>query len=710
MAEASVIAAFAIAATNKSSSQTVRESCATVGLIGSSAILVHFSGGLIEMHFHFFVMVAVVTLYQSWTPFLLAIAFVVIHHGTVGILDPSQVYNHPSAIANPWKWAFIHGLFIAGESAAGLTAWKMNERGLERERHARVKLQTANSDLAEAQSMAGIGSWDWDLGNDRVWWSDELYRIFDVSPDSFTPTYEGFMQSVHKDDQLRVRAIVEEAFTRGTDFGYQSKVLRPDGTARVVHALGKAIFDPDGSVSRMVGTVQDITDRKVLEERVEYQAFHDSLTGLANRALFLDRVDHALSRRVSIPLAVLFVDLDDFKTVNDSLGHGAGDELLVHVASQIHDVLRPVDTFARIGGDEFAILLEDLIDDDQAIAIAKRILGCLSEPINVSGTELLVRASIGIALSDTAKQITTGELLRHADTAMYAAKRKGKGSYELFQDDMAEAVVERLRMKADLQRAVNNQEFVLHYQPIIELDSGEITGVEALVRWMHPEHGMIPPLEFIPFAEETGLIIPLTKWVLHEACRTAAGWVGVGGRPITVAVNISAVRFRHPGLEVELLQTLEETGMAPERLVLEITESVLVQDSDDIAARLGRLKKLGVKIAIDDFGTGYSSLSYLRDFPLDLLKVDKSFIDAIDLGPEESALARAVIKLGRTLGLKVVAEGIEGEGQARKLQTLLCDFGQGYLFSKPVEAARIDALLKDDRIEMPPTRSLAKAG
>ena len=698
LGEAGVIATFAAAATSKHFSSIIRASFATIGLIGCSAILVHFSGGLIEMHFHFFVMVAVVTLYQAWTPFLLAIAFVVLHHGTVGVLDAANVYNHPSAIGNPWKWALIHGLFIAGESAAGLAAWKMNERGLQSERGARKELESANTDLAEAQAMASIGSWDWDIVKDRVWWSDELYRIFAVDKEEYTPSYEGFMDRIHLDDVARVRASVEEAFTGGKNFDYESRIMLPDGSIRVIQALGKSIFGPDGNVARMAGTVQDITVRKTLEEHVEYQAFHDSLTGLANRALFLDRVDHALSRqqRVSTSLAVLFVDLDDFKTVNDSMGHGAGDSLLIEIGSQIQKVLRPSDTLARLGGDEFAILLEDLSQDNQAKTIANRILDFLSEPVHLGETDLMVRASIGIAFSDLRDVVTTEEILRQADTAMYAAKSGGKGTYVIFEDGMAEAAVERLRMKADLQRAVDNNEFVLHYQPIVKVASGEITGVEALVRWEHPDRGMVSPAEFIPFAEETGLILPMTNWVLRDACSTAVGWVGSGGRPLTVAVNISALRFRQPGLEKEIERVLEETGMAAERLVLEITESLLVQDADDVAARLAKLKKLGVQLAIDDFGTGYSSLSYLRDFPIDLLKVDKAFIDSIALGPEDSALAKAVIKLGRTLGLKVVAEGVEDGDQSRILRLLGCEYAQGYLFSRPVEADRITSLLKSN--------------
>ncbi len=445
----------------------------------------------------------------------------------------------------------------------------------------------------------------------------------------------------------------------------------------------------------MVGTVQDITERKALEARIEHQAFHDSLTGLANRALFLDRVDHALSRRVGAEtnsLAVMFLDLDDFKTVNDSMGHGVGDDLLVEVASQISSALRPSDTFARLGGDEFGILLEDLLNEKQATDVAERILEILTIPVPLADTELQARASIGIAWADP-NTTTTEELVRHADTAMYAAKRQGKGSFALFEPSMGDAVVQRLNMRADLQRAIADGEFILHYQPIVELDSGQVSGAEALVRWEHPVRGLVPPLQFIPYAEETGLIIPLTTWVLTEACMTAAKWEREHSRPFAIAVNISAVRFRHPGLEAEIVDVLHSSGLPPERLTLEITESVLMKDVEEVTRRLHRLKDLGVKIAIDDFGTGYSSLSYLRDFPIDLLKIDKSFVDSIALGPEDSALARAVIRLGKTLGIQTVAEGVEEGAQSTTLRRLKCDYAQGYLFSKPIDAAGIEALL-----------------
>ena len=694
MLEAAIVAACAVGASLKGSRPEAREALATLGLVISSAILVHFSDGLIEMHFHFFVMVAVVTLYQSWTPFLLAIGFVVLHHGTVGVLDSSAVYNHSEAIADPWTWALIHGLFIAGASAAGLTAWKLNEVAIDGERKARHQLEDANQELAAAQALAHVGSWDWDVAEDDVWWSDELYRIFGVTP-SGPVRLDTFLELVHEDDRARVEGIIGDAIDAGTDFSYGARIVRPNGTVRLIDALGTVEKDEAGVVVRAAGTVQDVTDRKSLEDKIQHQAFHDSLTGLANRDLFIDRVGHALSRqgRVSKPLAVLFLDLDDFKTVNDSLGHRAGDELLVDVARRIDEAIRPGDTVARLGGDELAILLEDLTGVDGAVFVADRITALFERPFVVDGAELSVHASIGIAFSSPGDGRSPDDLLRDADIAMYEAKRGGKATFELFEVGMRVAASERLSLKADLQTAVENGELEIHYQPIVRLTDGHVSSVEALVRWRHPERGLVAPLDFIPFAEESGLIVPIGRWVLREACRTAASWDGEN-KP-SVSVNVSPVEFRHAGFVEELTQALAETGLAPERLVLEITESALVEDVEKVVERLAELKRLGVQLAIDDFGTGYSSLSYLKHFAIDVLKIDKAFVDSIAMGAEDSALARAVLKLGQSLNLKIVAEGVEQGVQADVLRSLGCPLAQGYLFSRPVQADALADLLDE---------------
>jgi diguanylate cyclase (GGDEF)-like protein/PAS domain S-box-containing protein len=456
----------------------------------------------------------------------------------------------------------------------------------------------------------------------------------------------------------------------------------------------------DENVKGIVLNTRDVSERKAFEEQLAHQAFHDSVTGLANRALFKDRVEHALERqgREGEPVSVLFMDLDDFKTINDSLGHAAGDQLLGEVGDRVKNTLRTADTAARLGGDEFAILLEDGGDGVDAAEVAARILASLEGPFHLEGKEVFARASIGIASADLTR--TSGpegaeELLRNADVAMYMAKEAGKGRYQVFEPAMHDTALKRLELKADLQRAVDNAEFVLHYQPVIELESGTVEGVEALVRWMHPQRGMVPPLDFIPLAEETGLIVPIGKWVLREACLQAVELQTryPSNPPLSMAVNLSARQLQRPEIVGEIAETLMETGLDPQSLILEITESVMMQDMDLSIQRLAELKELGVKLAVDDFGTGYSSLNYIRRFPVDILKVDKSFVDGVNLGGEESALTAAIIELAGILKLRPVAEGIERADQLEKLLDLKCDLGQGFYFARPLPLEGIDELL-----------------
>jgi diguanylate cyclase (GGDEF)-like protein/PAS domain S-box-containing protein len=457
----------------------------------------------------------------------------------------------------------------------------------------------------------------------------------------------------------------------------------------------------DENVGGIVLNTRDISERKAFEEQLQHQAFHDSVTNLANRALFRDRVQHALERqsRDAQPISVLFMDLDDFKTINDSLGHAAGDQLLREVGERVRNVLRTADTAARLGGDEFAVLLEDGGDGVEAADVASRVLASLEGPFHLENKEVFVRASIGIAtampMSEDGPE-TAEELLRNADVAMYMAKEAGKGRYQIFEPAMHDTALRRLELKADLQRAIDNHEFVLHYQPVIELKSGEISGVEALVRWNHPQRGMVPPLEFIPLAEETGLIMQIGAWVLEEASRQA---VALRERfpmrePLHMAVNLSARQLQRPEIAQDVAEILARTGLDASHLILEITESVMMADVQLSLQRLSELKDLGVKLAVDDFGTGYSSLNYIQQFPVDILKVDKSFIDAFNTADtRKSALTATIIKLAEDLDLRPVAEGIERADQLEKLLDLHCDLGQGYYFARPLPLDGIDELL-----------------
>ncbi len=471
---------------------------------------------------------------------------------------------------------------------------------------------------------------------------------------------------------------------------------RKDGSVCQLEGVFNNLIDVP-SVGGIVVTARDVTERRALEDRLAHQAFHDSLTGLANRALFADRVGHALDRglRRNNLFAVLFIDLDDFKTVNDSLGHAAGDELLVNVARRIESCLRPEDSCARLGGDEFAVLIESISSPESGEIVARRVLDAMGQPLSILGSDVVVQGSVGIALG-TGEQ-TTSEILRSADLAMYRAKGEGKGRYALYEPSMHEGVRERLALKADLQRAIHSEEFDVHYQPIVALQSSGIAGVEALLRWRHPERGLVTPTEFIGLAEETGLILPLGRLVLYRACEQLAYWRRVGHRDLGVSVNISAKQLSSRQLPSEVTAALAESSLDPSALTLEITESVLL-DSQVVIGRLEELRALGVRIAIDDFGTGYSSLNYLLRFPVDSLKIAKAFIDELGSSSEQERLVAAIIRLGATLGLDTVAEGIETQSQRERLRALKCQFGQGYFFSRPMSADELSPVLVRARV------------
>lgn len=450
----------------------------------------------------------------------------------------------------------------------------------------------------------------------------------------------------------------------------------------------------------MEGTIIDITERKLLEEQLLHQAFHDPLTDLPNRSLFMDRLEHALVRagRSTTEVAVLFLDLDEFKVINDSLGHKVGDQLLIAVGRRIETCIRAGDTVARLGGDEFTVLLEDVEAVREAVEIAERIANELQRPFHVEGQDLFITTSVGIALSGPGHDQPT-DLLRNADIAMYEAKKAGKARYALFEPGMNSRLWERMQTETELRRALEHNEFTVHYQPVVELETGRVMELEALVRWQHPTRGLVAPAEFIPVAEESGLILPLGEWVLREACRHMRGWQQKQGRddaPLLLSVNLSPRQFRHPRLVEDIVESLEETGLDPRHLKLEITESVALDNTEATIATLRDLRSLGISIAIDDFGMGYSALSYLKRYPVDTLKLDRSFVDGMGHDIEDTAIVNAVIAFARTLSLSVTAEGIETVEQLTQLQSLGCDQGQGYYFAKPMTAEAVTALLATD--------------
>ncbi|HEY7273113.1 MAG TPA: EAL domain-containing protein [Actinoplanes sp.] len=482
---------------------------------------------------------------------------------------------------------------------------------------------------------------------------------------------------------------------RGPSEGVDLTAVRADGQALQVECAGRDLRD-DPTVAGLVLTVRDVTVRRQLENDLAYQAFHDGLTGLANRVLFQNRLEHAarLAQSDGSTIGVLFVDLDDFKEVNDTLGHAAGDQLLIAVGQRIAHTVGSLDTAARMGGDEFAIVVPDAQSPEAVDELAARIVAALAVPVEVSdgagGTHIVSSAgSVGVATSQEAAG--TAELQRQADLALYVAKGEGKNTWQRYQSGLHAAVVQRLALRSDLSDAVAQDQLVLRFQPIVDLPTEAMVGVEALVRWNHPTRGLLAPDQFIDVAEESGAIVEIGGWVLREALRTIVEWkVSTPDSSLQyVSVNVSARQFRTPGFVDQVRAALADTGAPPQSLLLEITESLLLRDADTVAADLRTLRGLGVRIAIDDFGTGYSSLSYLRHMPVDKLKIDKSFIDEILHSDEQLALVEAIVNLARTLRLAVIAEGIEHPAHRFKLMELGCPYGQGYLFSKPVSAAEI---------------------
>ena len=504
----------------------------------------------------------------------------------------------------------------------------------------------------------------------------------------------------------RYEEFMRQLADHGSVSAFEIQFCRKDKTEIWVSLHARPVFDSQGCVELVEGMLEDITLRKRAEQQLLHNAFYDSLTGLPNRALFIDRLERALERarrrREKYVFAVLFLDIDSFKTINESLGHAAGDELLARTAKRLRSRVRSLDTVARFGGDEFAVLLEELPHYRKAVHITSYLQEELAQPYEVAGREVFSSASIGVVLGRP-EYASSEEILRDADTAMYRAKAMGRNRFKIFNGKMRSQAVHRLEVESDLRGAVRREEFRVHYQPIVSLAHNQVMGFEALARWQHPTRGLVGPEAFIPLAEETGLIVPIGLWVLRTACAQTKVWQDhFGAGSLTcISVNLSAKQLDQSDLVERVRDILEDTGLDPRCLKLEITESVLMGNPQAVIGKLERLKALGVKLAIDDFGTGYSSLAYLHQFPIDTLKIDRSFISGILCLGKESEIVRTIVSLAHGMGMDVVAEGVETSEQVGKLTGLKCEFGQGYIFSRPVSAAESKVFMELAPVEAP---------
>jgi diguanylate cyclase (GGDEF)-like protein/PAS domain S-box-containing protein len=560
-------------------------------------------------------------------------------------------------------------------------------------------LQESEERYALALRGANDGLWDWNLQTDEVYYSARWKSMLGYDDAEIDNRPTAWLDRVHEEDIGRVKAaIAAHRQDRSPHFEDEHRILGKDGEYRWVLARGIAERDADGKPYRIAGSLTDISKRKQVEEQLAQEALYDPLTGLPNRAFLTDLLKRSFrhtKRRKDYRFAVLFVDLDRFKVVNDSLGHAAGDQLLVEVARRLQDCLRPGDVVARLGGDEFCVLLDDLKDSSDTTRVAERIQMGLKVPVELDNRQVFITASIGIAVSEEGLD-GPEHLLRHADTAMYRAKARGKARYEIFDKAMHERAVAMLQLESDIREAVEKKQFRLVYQPVVTIESGKISGFEALVRWEHPERGTISPAAFVPLAEETGLIVSLGNWILVEACQQMATWVEqFPTRPsVTMSVNLSHIQLRQPDFVDRVEQAIRDSGLAPERLKLEVAELVLMDEPEANIQVIHRLRDLGVRVQMDDFGTGSSSLSYLNRFRVDTLKIDRSFISRVGAPGEKAAMVQAMITLARELGIRVIAEGVETKQQSEKLITLNCEQAQGYLYSQPLTPEAAGELLQ----------------
>ncbi|MEE9608522.1 MAG: EAL domain-containing protein [Myxococcota bacterium] len=568
-------------------------------------------------------------------------------------------------------------------------------------------LRRSQRSLGAAQRIARLGSWEWNSDTDEMHWSDETYRIYGVEPGAAKPSFEAFWEGAHPDERAAVREEVEEALRVAKRFNVEYRVQLADGSVRNVHQRGEVVPDDGRTGSWISGTIQDVTEQIRAQEKIRFLASYDHLTGLANRHLFhelLSRATAAASSR-GHQVGLLYIDLDHFKRINDTLGHAAGDQLLQTVAERLRDNVRGGDVVSRVqddaadpavsrlGGDEFTVILSEISEPEDAGDVARRILRVLPEMISLDGHEVSVSASIGIVLYPMdGDDVET--LVRHADAAMYHAKEHGRNQYEFFSESMNAASLRKLTLETQLREALERDQFTVLYQPRLDVASDKMIGVEALLRWDHPELGSVAPKEFIPLCEETGLIVSIGEWVLRTACAQNKAWQRAGYDPIQVSVNVSTRQFAHHDLKATVTEALRESGLSPDCLELELTESLMLQEDDGTAATLHELRGMGVKIALDDFGTGYSSMSYVIRFPLDALKIDRCIVQNVGSDPAAAGVFTALVSMAHSLSLRVVAEGVDAEDQVQFLRENGCDEMQGFLMSAAVSPEELIPFLE----------------
>ena len=559
-------------------------------------------------------------------------------------------------------------------------------------------LRESEERYALAVNGANDGIWDWDLKTNTIYYSPRWKAMLGYENDEINNSPDEWFSRIDEDDLEHTRLEISAHIRRRTShFINEHRLLHKDGAYRWMLSRGMAVWDDNGNAVRIAGSLSDITDRKKAEEQLLHDAFHDSLSGLPNKALFVDRLSQALlrlRRNVDYRFAVLFMDLDRFKDINDSFGHLVGDHFLNVIAQLLQKGVRTGDTLARFGGDEFIILLDDIKDDQGVMRVADWIRDQFLKPIKVDGHEVFTSTSIGIVYSSP-EYNGHEEIIRDADIAMYFAKSLGGGRAKIFEAPMRDRVLDRLTLETDLRKAINNEELCVHYQPIADLESGKLIGFEALVRWQHPEKGLLPPDVFMDLAEETSMIISIDRWVLRHACRQIQKWNQMYSPDpaLSVNVNISAKHIVSQELREFLIEVLAETGLEPDSLKLEITEFSLVDQSDITATAFTRLKELGVQIQIDDFGIGYSSLGYLSNFPINALKIDRSFVNDIIEDTGQRDIVEAIIALTKRLNVQVIAEGVETPEQLAKLRELGCRLGQGYFLSTPLDGPHAEQLI-----------------